>query len=172
MGATDPDRVRIGNWNYAGVPLFLGLGVFPAFLGLLAWGVLTGKFTTKTGETDLVFLICIGGSVTFGAILMLYHALTYPVLWIEFGDRITYRNPLLKRSHEWSDISSLYFEDEQSKVKTKLPGVAIPLGKHRILVVILRNKKDLRVKVNDAQEAAIKQLSGRYQGPAGVAGAG
>lgn len=168
MGVTESDRVRIRNWNYAGAPLLFGLGCCPAMLAVAAWCVLTGEIVTKTGETDTKFLrlIFTGGIFTIVTVLMVHYALTSPVLWIELGDRVTYRIPLRRSIHDWSDVFSLDFENEQTNIKGKMGFFDIPLGEHRILVVILRNKRELRVKVTKAQEAAVKQLWQRYQSQA------
>jgi hypothetical protein len=158
METTEPTRVRIGNWNYAGVDLTLGFVIFPALLGVITWAALTGRFAEKTGETDWKLVYGFVGVIAVATILMFYNALTSPVLWIELGNQVAYRTPLGSKSYEWSKVPSLRFEDELSKVK------GVPIGQHRILVILLRNKKELRVKVTADQEQAILQLRTHYQG--------
>jgi hypothetical protein len=101
-------------------------------------------------------VVLAGGSL-IGAGGFFYLALIEPVLWMEIGEQLRYRKLGGVQTRKWSDVHEMIFEDEQSKVMTKIPGVAIPIGSHRVLVIMLNDGSQLRVKVTSAQEVQIRR---------------
>src|SRR5262249_26957241 len=93
------------------------------------------------------------------AVMLVHQALTSPVLWIELGKRLRYRKPMGVQTREWRHVRSPGFVDEQSRFRTRVPGLAIPLATHRILVLKLRDGTELRVKVTPEQEGRIRGIA-------------
>jgi hypothetical protein len=153
------DPVRISNWNYSGGPLVMGFVAAPVLIVLLVGVFLTGGMKDKSGAADWVTTVLLGSLLIAGSAAMIHYAFTQAVLWVELGEELRYRQVLGERTRPWSDVAAIRFEDEQSRVKTKVPGVAIPLGTHRVLVVTFHDGKHLRIKVTHQHEQRIQAIA-------------
>jgi hypothetical protein len=157
------NSIKISNWNYAGAPLFLGLVVAPLMLAVPFLLFSNGWPTDRHGQpmdwpiVGILVLMFVGGGIA-----LIYNAFTSPVLWISLGETLRYRKTLGVHEREWRDVKSVRFRLEQSQMPTKLPGVGIPLGVHRIFVLRLEDGSELSAKVSDKQAACIREfLAGR-----------
>ena len=158
MPTDESEGLRIANWNQSGVGLFIGFGLMPIVLAFFTVIALTSGFKTKSGET--AWAATYGGLAIVAIVtaLLFYSAWNSAVLWMELGDQIVFRVPRGLRCLDWSDASSLRFEDDKGRYKQTSPDVPVPPRSHRILVMKLRNKKTLCARVTSAQVDVIWRL--------------
>jgi hypothetical protein len=153
------NSIWISNWNYAGFPLFLGFILAPLMIASPLLLFYTGWPHDRNGQpldwpiVGILVLMFVGG----GAVLI-YNALTSPVIWICLGETLRYRTTLEIREREWSAVKSIRFRLEESQMPTRLPGLGIPLGVHRIFVLWLDDGSELRARVSDKQAAQIRRF--------------
>jgi hypothetical protein len=155
------DAIRVSNWNYAGGWLLLTFVVFPAPVALFIWGAYSGMFC-KDGN-NVVCAIEIGVAIIFTlfCIAFIYLGVGMPIIWVEVADQITFRRPFGFFYSEWWEVRNLIFENEKSEMP--IYGFVVPVGKHRMMVIMLKNGMQLRIKVNAEEETAINMIWNRYR---------
>jgi hypothetical protein len=159
MVDSDKNTIRISNLNYAGFPLALGFVIAPILIILVTCLLASGGIKNKDGTTDWLVTIIIGTLFLGASVFMFGYALTQPVLSIILGDQLCFRQVLGERSRPWSDVAAIRLEDERSHLKTKIPGLSIALGTHRILVITFRDCGELRIMVSPAHEERIRAIA-------------
>ena len=149
------DSIKINNFNYAGGPLALGLIGGVSVVAI--WAIESGL--GNPGGRSIFYLVILG-IWTLVIIYALVRLCTNSVFWIEIGDHLVFRDLFRVHTITWQELKTVYFDEEQSRMSTKIPGVSIPLGTHCILVIILRQGRELRIKVSSEQASVLRKIVG------------
>jgi hypothetical protein len=150
--------LRITNYNYGGMVVFLGLAVPILVWSFLGWAWLSGEVSAEVeADRSRIWVVLVFHLFAIMASLALLLPMLYAVLWIELGDTLVVRRLLGVQVFGVSAVQEIQFEDEQSVVETAIPGVGLPIGTHRILVIQVLGEGTVRVKVNPKQEDEVKQ---------------
>jgi hypothetical protein len=150
--------LRITNYNYGGMIIFLGLAVPTLAAGFLGWAWLSGNIAAEVeADWSKVWIVVLFHLLAVAASLVLLLPMLYAVLWVELGDTLRVRRLLGVQVFGVWAVQSISFEDERSIVELGIPGVGLPIGTHRILVIQLPGEGAVRVKVNPRQEDEVKQ---------------
>jgi len=161
---------RINNWNNAGVWVFFGFIVapVPAFLVCMALFTDVKGFSLRNDQGELGALE-IGGIVFLSvlAVALFVGVFTVPVFWIELADRLTFRKLLGVRVREWTDVKSMAFEVDESKISLtrSVPGGRFKLGTHRFLVIELADDEELRVRVTNKHVEQVQNVAAAHGHP-------
>jgi hypothetical protein len=153
--ADDRPALRIDNARLGGGALAVGLAALLAAAAGLAWLGLAGG-ARDGGATDwpatLLWAACFLALAVVGARWALW-----AVLWVELGDRLTYRRLTGTRSRPWSDVRAVVFETRR--------------GGLRLLTVLPADGRWLAVRVSPEQEARARALLTGLRPPVPVADA-
>lgn len=90
-------------------------------------------------------------SLIFGALSLLsFYPLLAPPIWVEIGDRLTYRTLLDVHTHEWSEIRAIYFRHEVQRHEPFDESEAMDPDWYEVstkLVITFANGKRIRLPV-------------------------
>jgi hypothetical protein len=150
--------LRITNYNYGGLVVFLGLAVPTSAAGFLGWAWLSGNIAAEVeADRSKIWIVVLFHLLAVAASLVLLLPMLYAVLWVELGNTLRVRRLLWVQVFGVSAVQGISFEDERSIVELGIPGVGLPIGTHRILVIQLLGEGAVRVKVNPRQADEVKQ---------------
>jgi hypothetical protein len=156
----------ITNYNYGGVVVFLGLAVPTLAAGFLAWAWLSGEIAAEVeADRSRIWLVVVFHLLAVVASVALLLPMLYAVLWVELGDGLLVGRLLWVEGFGVSAVQGIHFEDERSIVEMGIPGVGLPIGTHRILVMQVLGEGAVRVKVNRRQDDK-SSSGGTTTGPA------
>jgi hypothetical protein len=118
------EPVRLSNRRQFRRPLLWGGSAISlgALLGLSSWllpDVFDALGSTAIGQAGSAVLALLG-------IGIISYALTWHVLWVEFGERIRVRRALSARVIEWNEVASLALEEERVEVRPLAPLANLP----------------------------------------------
>lgn len=143
--------LKITNYNYAGVPIFLGLVVGPPAVGWFAWLWLSGRMAEDLHDVS-DWIGAVGGTVLLVGLCVFafVYALGWAVLWAQLGQRVVVRYLLATRTYDWDELAELEFEHEEERlplIRNPVPGAgpiaSVKVGGSRFLVLARRDGKRL-----------------------------
>lgn len=159
---------RINNWNNAGVWVVFGLIGAPLLAFKICMGLFQGEVFVLTNDQGESGAYEIGATIVVSvmAVAAFTGVFFIPVFWIEFGDRLTFRKLLGVRIREWTDVKSMVFEVDKTKIiLLKVPGCKVTIDTHRFLVIEMADDVELRVRVPNKQVEQIQDIAAAHGHP-------
>jgi hypothetical protein len=123
------DRIRISNFNHAGVPLAIAFVIGPILLAGLIWLAAHGRVVNGQGIPANSEALAIIALVGLAEVVACAYALRVPVLWLEIGPTLRYATALAVREVAWDNVQRIWIDREDWKGRAA-PFVAVTFVKH------------------------------------------
>lgn len=146
--------VRFYNWNYAGLPLFLGFIGGPGVASLYFYLWANGRINAARPDEDNG--LGLGIALILIATGLFLYALLGPVIWFELGEEISYRTIARQWTRPWTDVKRIWFDTKDTEMDICL--MPVKLGTHHLLLIDFDNYNSLSVYVCKSQRDVLEPV--------------
>lgn len=151
--------LRINNSRYAYSNIFFGRILAPLVGGESLLYVVRSVLFGDLGNSGTVvfFLIRL---YLIGLMLWVFirRGRYIAILWIEFDDSIKVGRPGRTDSYEWNDVKQMEYEGVRNPARIDVSNATFPKHDDLILVITLKDEKELRIRVGKEHDSILKQF--------------
>jgi hypothetical protein len=150
------DRLRISNYNHAGVPLAVAFVIGPTILfgsAWLAWNTTTTSAVVGGNRSEPIAILVFVG---LAEIVACIYAIRIPTLWVEIGPTLRYATLWAIRDFAWEDVQRIWIDREDWE--GGFGPFTVTYAKHFVLVIQIDDHKDLRVLIPTDRKYLIEAI--------------